>query len=174
MNQVSIIIPVHNTPEEYLRECLHSVLRQDYTNWEAILIDDGSTSGAERICDEYAAKDARFCVIHQRQSGVSAARNAGMAAANGDWLIFLDSDDWWEDNLLSSAMKKLAEEPADLLVFSYWNTFNAAENVLSSVHGTAILRHTKHDHNGEELQLGMLDRNDRYIAAYYMAHRGCS
>lgn len=88
MNQVSIIIPVHNTPEEYLRECLHSVLRQDYTNWEAILIDDGSTSGAERICDEYAAKDARFCVIHQRQSGVSAARNAGMAAANGDWLIF--------------------------------------------------------------------------------------
>lgn len=105
MNQVSIIIPVHNTPEEYLRECLHSVLRQDYTNWEAILIDDGSTSGAERICDEYAAKDARFCVIHQRQSGVSAARNAGMAAANGDWLIFLDSDDWWEDNLLSSAMK---------------------------------------------------------------------
>ena len=81
MNQVSIIIPVHNTPEEYLRECLHSVLRQDYTNWEAILIDDGSTSGAERICDEYAAKDARFCVIHQRQSGVSAARNAGMAAA---------------------------------------------------------------------------------------------
>ena len=95
MNQVSIIIPVHNTPEEYLRECLHSVLRQDYTNWEAILIDDGSTSGAERICDEYAAKDARFCVIHQRQSGVSAARNAGMAAANGDWLIFLDSDDWW-------------------------------------------------------------------------------
>ena len=67
MNQVSIIIPVHNTPEEYLRECLHSVLRQDYTNWEAILIDDGSTSGAERICDEYAAKDARFCVIHQRQ-----------------------------------------------------------------------------------------------------------
>ena len=50
MNQVSIIIPVHNTPEEYLRECLHSVLRQDYTNWEAILIDDGSTSGAERIC----------------------------------------------------------------------------------------------------------------------------
>ena len=50
MNQVSIIIPVHNTPEEYLRECLHSVLRQDYTNWEAILIDDGSSSVAERIC----------------------------------------------------------------------------------------------------------------------------
>lgn len=60
MNQVSIIIPVHNTPEEYLRECLHSVLRQDYTNWEAILIDDGSTSGAERICDEYAARMRAF------------------------------------------------------------------------------------------------------------------
>ena len=129
MNQVSIIIPVHNTPEEYLRECLHSVLRQDYTNWEAILIDDGSTSGAERICDEYAAKDARFCVIHQRQSGVSAARNAGMAAANGDWLIFLDSDDWWEENLLSSAMKKLAEEPADLLVFGFKSDINGKETI---------------------------------------------
>lgn len=163
MNQVSIIIPVHNTPEEYLRECLHSVLRQDYTNWEAILIDDGSTSGAERICDEYAAKDARFCVIHQRQSGVSAARNAGMAAANGDWLIFLDSDDWWEDNLLSSAMKKLAEEPADLLVFSYWNA-QPQQNVLSSVHGC----HPRHTNTtiAEELQLGILNRNNRYIDAY--------
>ncbi len=154
MNQVSIIIPVHNTPEEYLRECLHSVLRQDYTNWEAILIDDGSTSGAERICDEYAAKDARFCVIHQRQSGVSAARNAGMAAANGDWLIFLDSDDWWEDNLLSSAMKKLAEEPADLLVFNFktvsqQKTDETAPPAEKKRHaGTSIM---------EEMQLGLLD-----------------
>lgn len=146
MNQVSIIIPVHNTPEEYLRECLHSVLRQDYTNWEAILIDDGSTSGAERICDEYAAKDARFCVIHQRQSGVSAARNAGMAAANGDWLIFLDSDDWWEDNLLSSAMKKLAEEPADLLVFNFKNVFAAENGRDSTARRKEAAR--RHLHNG--------------------------
>lgn len=164
MNQVSIIIPVHNTPEEYLRECLHSVLRQDYTNWEAILIDDGSTSGAERICDEYAAKDARFCVIHQRQSGVSAARNAGMAAANGDWLIFLDSDDWWEDNLLSSAMKKLAEEPADLLVFDFktfsqQKTDETAPPAEKKRHaGTSIM---------EEMQLGLLDRNERYAANYF-------
>ncbi len=164
MNQVSIIIPVHNTPEEYLRECLHSVLRQDYTNWEAILIDDGSTSGAERICDEYAAKDARFCVIHQRQSGVSAARNAGMAAANGDWLIFLDSDDWWEDNLLSSAMKKLAEEPADLLVFDF-KTFSQQKT------DEIKQRTEKRRHAGlsmmEELQLGLLNRNERYVANYF-------
>lgn len=164
MNQVSIIIPVHNTPEEYLRECLHSVLRQDYTNWEAILIDDGSTSGAENICDEYAAKDARFCVIHQRQSGVSAARNAGMAAANGDWLIFLDSDDWWEENLLSSAMKKLAEEPADLLVFDFktfsqQKTDETAPPAEKKRHaGTSIM---------EEMQLGLLDRNERYAANYF-------
>ena len=164
MNQVSIIIPVHNTPEEYLRECLHSVLRQDYTNWEAILIDDGSTSGAERICDEYAAKDARFCVIHQRQSGVSAARNAGMAAATGDWLIFLDSDDWWEDNLLSSAMKKLAEEPADLLVFDFKTVSQQKTDEIKQ-------RTEKRRHAGlsmmEELQLGLLDRNERYAASYF-------
>lgn len=166
MNQVSIIIPVHNTPEEYLRECLHSVLRQDYTNWEAILIDDGSTSGAERICDEYAAKDARFCVIHQRQSGVSAARNAGMAAANGDWLIFLDSDDWWEENLLSSAMKKLAEEPADLLVFGFKSDTNGKETIPFSFapkakHGDLSLP--------KEMQLGLLDKNTRYLSVYFGA-----
>ena len=163
MNQVSIIIPVHNTPEEYLRECLHSVLRQDYTNWAAILIDDGSTSGAECICDEYAAKDARFCVIHQRQSGVSAARNAGMAAANGDWLIFLDSDDWWEDNLLSSAMKKLAEEPADLLVFGFCyvradgQLLATAQSKPKSPVSTTV---------AEALQLGILNRNSRLCGAY--------
>lgn len=166
MNQVSIIIPVHNTPEEYLRECLHSVLRQDYTNWKAILIDDGSTSGAENICDEYAAKDARFCVIHQRQSGVSAARNAGMAAATGDWLIFLDSDDWWEDNLLSSAMKKLAEEPADLLVFGFKSDTNGKKTIPFSFapkaqHGDLSLP--------KEMQLGLLDKNTRYLSVYFGA-----
>lgn len=163
MNQICIIIPVHNTPEEYLRACLDSVLRQDYTNWKAILIDDGSTSGAERICDEYAAKDARFCVIHQRQSGVSAARNAGMAAATGDWLIFLDSDDWWEDNLLSSAMKKLAEEPADLLVFGFKSDTNGKETIPFSFapkakHGDLSLP--------KEMQLGILNRNSRLCGAY--------
>lgn len=163
MNLVSIIIPVHNTPEEYLHECLDSVLRQKYINWEAILIDDGSTNGAEDICDEYAAKDARFYVIHQRQSGVSAARNAGMAAANGEWLIFLDSDDWWEERLLSSVMRKLLEEPTDLLVFSYFNAY-PHQNVLSCVHGC----HPRHENTtiAEELQLGILNRNDRYVDAY--------
>lgn len=164
MNQICIIIPVHNTPEEYLRACLDSVLRQDYTNWKAILIDDGSTSGAERICDEYAAKDARFCVIHQRQSGVSAARNAGMAAANGDWLIFLDSDDWWEDNLLSSAMKKLAEEPADLLVFDFKTVSQQKTDEIKQ-------RTEKRRHAGlsmmEEMQLGLLNRNARYVESYF-------
>lgn len=103
-------------------------------------------------------------MIHQRQSGVSAARNAGMAAANGDWLIFLDSDDWWEENLLSSAMKKLAEEPADLLVFDFktfsqQKTDETAPPAEKKRHaGTSIM---------EEMQLGLLDRNERYAANYF-------
>ena len=77
---LSVIIPVYNSAA-YLPQCVDSILAAGIGGLEVLLIDDGSTSGAERICDEYAAKDARFCVIHQRQSGVSAARNAGMAAA---------------------------------------------------------------------------------------------
>jgi len=95
----SIIIPVYNVAP-YLRECLDSVLAQTYTNWEAICVDDGSTDGSLGILDEYAGKDLRFHVIHQDNSGVSAARNAALDCAHGDWLCFLDSDDVLEGNCL--------------------------------------------------------------------------
>lgn len=163
MNQISVIIPVYNTPAEYLRVCLDSVLRQDYTNWEAILIDDGSTSGAENICDEYAAKDARFRVIHQRQSGVSAARNAGMDAAKGDWLIFLDADDWWEDNLLSSAISRMQEEKADLLIFAF-HLVKANQTAICGIN-TENIKATDAMVQ-EKLQLGLLNRNARVCDAY--------
>lgn len=89
---LSIIIPVYKV-EPYLRECLDSIIASDLDCWEVILIDDGSPDRCPQICDEYAAKDSRFRVIHQENTGVAAARNAGLDAAQGEWIWFVDSDD---------------------------------------------------------------------------------
>ena len=89
---ISIIVPVYNV-EKYLRECLDSISLLKAVTWEAILVDDGSTDTSGQICDEYAKQDSRFRVIHQKNAGVSAARNAGLDAAKGEWIWFVDSDD---------------------------------------------------------------------------------
>ena len=89
---VSIIVPVYNV-ERYLRECLDSIAQLKAFSWEAILIDDGSTDSSGAICDEYAKREQKFRVIHQKNAGVSAARNAGLEAAEGEWIWFVDSDD---------------------------------------------------------------------------------
>ena len=89
---ISIIVPVYNV-EKYLRECLDSISQLKAFSWEAILVDDGSTDTSGQICDEYAKQDSRFRVIHQKNAGVSAARNAGLDAAKGEWIWFVDSDD---------------------------------------------------------------------------------
>ena len=90
---ISVIVPVYNV-EPYLTACVESVLRQTYSNLEVILLDDGSTDGSGRLCDGFAQKDARVRAVHQQNSGVSAARNAGLDMAKGDYLYFLDGDDW--------------------------------------------------------------------------------
>lgn len=105
---ISVIIPVYNV-EKYLRECLDSVLAQTYTNLEILLVDDGSTDGSGAICDEYAGKDSRIRVIHQENGGLSAARNAGLRAAKGSYIEFVDSDDWIDRNLLKSQMDAIQQ-----------------------------------------------------------------
>ena len=92
----SIIIPIYKV-EQYLRQCIDSVLAQTYTNFEIILVDDGSPDGCPAICDEYANKDSRIKVIHKPNGGLSDARNAGLEVAKGEYVMFLDSDDWWDD-----------------------------------------------------------------------------
>lgn len=111
----SVIIPVYNV-EAYLRDCLDSVLRQDYEEWEAVCVNDGATDGSLAILEEYAAKDSRFKVISQVNGGLSSARNSGLKAAKGDYVLFLDSDDWLEDNALEVLAGKVDGE--DLLCFS--------------------------------------------------------
>lgn len=96
----SIIIPVYNT-EKYLHQCVDSVLAQDFKDYEIILVDDGSPDNSNKICDEYAYKFPHIQVIHKENGGLSDARNAGLKIATGDYLMFLDSDDFWKgENIL--------------------------------------------------------------------------
>jgi glycosyltransferase involved in cell wall biosynthesis len=110
---ISVIIPVYNV-EKYLRECLDSVLAQTYANLEIILVDDGSSDGCGAICDDYAKKDNRIRVIHKQNAGVSAARNDGIDAAKGEYVCFIDSDDWVESNYVDVLYRLLAESNADI------------------------------------------------------------
>ena len=120
----SIIIPIYNAGT-YLRECLNSVLAQDSpSEWEGILVDDGSTDGSSAICDEYTAKDARFRVIRQANAGVGSARNAGLDAAAGEFVLFLDSDDLWHKDLLSS-MDQVPSE-TDITEFEFESLYKTA------------------------------------------------
>lgn len=105
----SIIIPVYNVAP-YLRECLDSVCAQTFAEWEAICVDDGSTDESGKILDEYAGRDRRFRVIHQKNAGVSAARNAAIDVAGGEWLMFLDADDMIVPDALQF-LAQLADNP---------------------------------------------------------------
>lgn len=98
---ISIIIPVYNV-EKYLSECLDSILNQSYSDFEVILINDGSLDNSGTICKEYAAVDFRLRLVNQKNSGVSIARNNGIKLAKGEWITFIDSDDWVDTNFLES------------------------------------------------------------------------
>lgn len=113
---ISVIIPVYNV-EKYLRECLDSVLAQTYKILEVILIDDGSTDFSGDICDEYINVDERIKVIHQKNAGLSEARNHGFDSATGEYVYFLDSDDWIQKDTLESLIQKGQETNADIVFF---------------------------------------------------------
>lgn len=97
---ISIVVPVYNV-EEYIVECIESVLQQTYKNWELLLIDDGSTDDSGEICENYSQRDERIRVFHKQNGGQSTARNYGLDRIKGKYLIFLDSDDYWNKNALS-------------------------------------------------------------------------
>lgn len=113
-NVISVIIPVYNV-QAYLPECLDSVISQDYRELEIILIDDGSKDDSGRICDAYAARDPRIRVIHQVNAGAGAAKNAGLRAATGEYLAFLDSDDYLEPGAYGHMVSLLRGKEADVV-----------------------------------------------------------
>lgn len=110
MKAISIIVPVYNV-EPCLRQCIDSILAQTFTNFELILVDDGSPDGCPAICDEYAEKDSRVHVIHKENGGVSSARNAGMAVAKGKYFLFCDSDDYVSPQWCEKLFRQIEETP---------------------------------------------------------------
>lgn len=119
MARISIIVPVYNV-EAYLEECVNSVLKQTFTDLEIILIDDGSVDKSGAICDELALHEARIRVVHQKNKGLSAARNIGVSLATGEYIIFLDSDDFWKNmNVLNALVQRIEETYPDVLSFNY-------------------------------------------------------
>lgn len=111
---LSIIVPIYNSGE-YLSATLENVLAQNYEKYELILVDDGSTDGSGALCDEFAERDPRIRVIHQKNAGVSAARNAGLDAAGGEYVGFVDSDDLIEPEMFSTLTGIAAQYDADIV-----------------------------------------------------------
>lgn len=117
---ISIIVPVYNTPEYKLRRCINSILSQKTTNWECIIVNDGSTDNSEYIWEELSEIDSRVRVIHKKNGGVSSARNAGIEAANGKWITFIDSDDYINSSYITPLVDLARMKPyVDLIVTGY-------------------------------------------------------
>lgn len=123
--KISVIIPVYNTAN-YLERCLQSAVSQTYQNMEIICVDDGSTDGSEKIVDEFAAKDNRVIAIHQKNQGESNARNRGLRAASGDYIGFMDCDDWLEPDMYECLAKSLEEADADMAIAGFYRDFEEA------------------------------------------------
>jgi glycosyltransferase involved in cell wall biosynthesis len=141
--KVSVIIPVYNT-EKYLRECLDSVVNQTLKDIEIICVDDGSSDGSPCILEEYRAKDSRVVAITQANLGPSSARNSGMNRAHGEYIAFVDSDDYLELNTLESVSRIAAEKHLDVILFDvepFYESEQLAQN--SPVHYKNISESTE-------------------------------
>ncbi len=119
MISVSVIVPVYNA-ERYIERCVNSLFAQTFTDYELILVDDGSTDGSGKMCDDYAQSNPQVCVIHQTNQGVSAARQKGLDAANGQYVIFADPDDWVEPTMLEELLEVAINDDADVVICDFW------------------------------------------------------
>lgn len=112
--KISVVIPVYNV-EKYLPECIESVRNQTYPVYEIILVDDGSTDSSSLICDKYVQTDKRIRVVHKKNEGLSSARNTGIDAASGDYISFIDGDDWIEPGMYKAMTDAVIESKADII-----------------------------------------------------------
>ena len=120
MHQISVIVPIYNA-ELYLGKCIESLIDQDYTALQIILVDDGSPDECPEICDQYAAQYSNIKVVHQANGGLSAARNSGIKIAQSDYILFVDSDDYLQPNCLGSLIAQAESNELDVLRFRYQN-----------------------------------------------------
>lgn len=132
--KISFIVPIYDV-ELYLRKCVDSLLHQDYEDYEIILVDDGSPDNCPAICDEYATRFDKIRVIHQENRGLSGARNTGINAARGEYICFVDSDDYWEENVLGTLMKQIEQNNLDVLRFNYRNVDESGQELRINKNG---------------------------------------
>ena len=126
MNKISVIVPVYKV-EPYLHKCVDSIINQDYENLEIILVDDGSPDNCPAICDEYARMDKRVKVVHKVNGGLSDARNAGLDAASGDYVFFVDSDDWIEKGTIKECTQLLNNGQTDIVITMLYNIISGTD-----------------------------------------------
>ncbi|MDR2979035.1 MAG: glycosyltransferase [Bacteroidales bacterium] len=126
---ISVIVPVYNV-EKYLRRCIESILNQKFTDFELLLIDDGSTDSSGDLCDEYARKDQRIIVFHTENRGVSHARQIGISQARGIYSIHVDADDWIEQDMLSEMYHTIQTDNADMLIVDFYLNFSDKQQLI--------------------------------------------
>lgn len=126
--KVSVIVPVYNA-EKYLRRCIDSIRAQTFTDFELLLVDDGSTDTSGKICDEYAKKDNRIRVFHKENGGVSSARNVGLDNAKGEWICFCDADDWVSVNWMKDFSASFSED-VDFILAGFISVYDGKEMII--------------------------------------------
>ena len=124
---ISIIVPVYNA-EKYIKKCIESLLGQTYQNIEIIIVDDGSNDSSSALCDAFAAESSKIKVIHQKNGGLSAARNKGLENSLGDYILFLDSDDYMNENALQNLLDVQQKYQADLVISGHCRTYDSGKN----------------------------------------------
>jgi len=134
LSKISIIVPIYNT-DKFLEDCIKSLINQSYSNIEIILINDGSTDNSLSICEKYKQIDSRIIVKSIENSGVSIARNIGLNMVTGDYVTFVDSDDWIEPHTIKLALNNISEEDAEIAIWSYFKNYEHKEVELSLVPG---------------------------------------
>ncbi len=123
---LSIVVPAYNV-ENYIRECVDSILAQDFTDFELLLVDDGSRDGTGEICDGYAKNDARVHVIHKENGGLVSARKAGLAKARGEYAAYVDGDDWVSAHMFGTLCECAVTQTADIVIADFISAYPEKE-----------------------------------------------
>jgi glycosyltransferase involved in cell wall biosynthesis len=164
---VSVIVPVYNV-EPYVRKCVDSILAQSYKNLEIILVDDGSPDNCGKICDEYAANNPNIIVLHKENGGLSDARNAGLDIAKGEFICFVDSDDWCEKEMLQTAFEAMEKAKCDIV--SYGAFYEYIQN--GKIFRT-LIKNTKCEQkiNSFEESLSLVIKDNLAVTAWNKLYR---
>ncbi len=139
---ISIIVPIYQV-EQYLRQCLNSIINQTYKNLDIILVDDGSPDMCGLICDEYEKMDSRIRVIHKKNGGLVSARKAGLQIAQGEWVAYVDSDDWIEPNMYELMWEKAEKHQADMVVTAHQESCDGYEVIRENYITPGVYRESK-------------------------------